>query len=599
MIRWRRFAPTTWLTAAVLVLLPVLALLQFRWLTQIGAETRSQMRAVAESAASALAMDLAFEVSRAWRERVAAAQEPVVDSVVPDPAPSSAPPLILDALVVDRAPARDATGVRLRRWDFEAHTCEAAEWPSGYEALRAEARALAADNDREAHHLAESIERSATVLGVVATELPGGAGRRTAVRPPCADLGPGLVVFRLDLDLLRRTLLPELVRRHLGTLQRDDFRFAIVSGAGWRDVIYASPETDVARVAARPDVAVPLVLARGDRPGRGPRAPGGGEPAAAAPGMQVGRGRPPILHGDRREGWVLLAQHRAGSLDAAVTRLRARNLLISFGILLVLAAAVATIGVNARKAERLGRQQVEFVAAVSHEMRTPVSAIDVAARNLEDGLIADPARVRRYGAVIRSEARRLGETVERVLQFAALDAGRAVGVLADLELRPIVEGVVARARTEHPEASIEIEVEREGGRVRADAALLRSCLQNLVGNAVKYGGKPPRVSVRVEGGDGPAGESRVTVRDRGPGIDPADLPFIFEPFYRGKLATERRIPGSGLGLHIVKRSIEAMGGRVGVDSAPGAGTSVTLHILPALERSDNDAEPSTRPAGRG
>jgi two-component system sensor histidine kinase MprB len=103
-------------------------------------------------------------------------------------------------------------------------------------------------------------------------------------------------------------------------------------------------------------------------------------------------------------------------------------------------------------------------------------------------------------------------------------------------------------------------------------------VENLVGNALKYGGVPAAVRIRLTSHGGTKPEARVTVEDQGPGIDPADLPHIFDPFYRGRLATERRIPGNGLGLHIVKRGVEALGGRVSVRTARGSGTAVTLHL---------------------
>ena len=116
--------------------------------------------------------------------------------------------------------------------------------------------------------------------------------------------------------------------------------------------------------------------------------------------------------------WRLVAKHRAGSLEAAVAAARTRNFVLSSGILALLATAIGLIVVSARRADRLARQQLEFVAAVSHELRTPVSVIGAAAGNLADGVVDEPGRVKKYGATIQAEARRLGETVERVLQLA-------------------------------------------------------------------------------------------------------------------------------------------------------------------------------------
>ena len=123
--------------------------------------------------------------------------------------------------------------------------------------------------------------------------------------------------------------------------------------------------------------------------------------------------------------WVLMAKHRSGSLEAAVAGVRTRNLIVSSSILLLLTVVIGLIAVSARRAQELARQQMEFVAAVSHELRTPVSVIGAAAGNLADGVVGDPQRVRKYGETIQGEARRLGETVERVLQLAGIAAGRA------------------------------------------------------------------------------------------------------------------------------------------------------------------------------
>jgi signal transduction histidine kinase len=390
---------------------------------------------------------------------------------------------------------------------------------------------------------------------------------------------------------VRATLLPELARRHLDGLQ-GDFRLAIVAGS---EVIYAAPGTDARAIAAAPDVAVPIVL-RGEGPGRGRR---GGIMSVD----RAGRPRPWDARTEREpgpDGWWFVAQHRAGSLDQAVSSLRARNLSISFGILLLMGVAVGIIASNARKAERLGRQQVEFVASVSHEMRTPVAAIEVAARNLEDGLVHDPQRVRTYGSVIRTEAARLAETVERVLRVAALDAGRGTDAVTDLALKPLVEEAVVAARRRHPEATVDTAFDADTDLVaRGDAGMLRSCVQNLLDNALKYGGAPGWAGVRVERTDGPAAEARITVADRGPGIDARDLPHVFEPFYRGRLAVEKRLPGNGLGLHIVKRSMEAMGGRVSVRSEGSTGMAFTLHVPLAAAGGGAAGPGAAGPSGNG
>jgi signal transduction histidine kinase len=116
--------------------------------------------------------------------------------------------------------------------------------------------------------------------------------------------------------------------------------------------------------------------------------------------------------------------------------------------------------------------------------------------------------------------------------------------------------------------------------VRGDAVALRSCLQNVIGNAVKYSPTESFVAVHLSADERTV---RITVADRGIGIDPADLPHVFKPFFRGRRAVDAQIRGTGVGLSVVQHAMRAHGGDVSVDSRPGAGTTVTL-ILPLAAR---------------
>jgi two-component system phosphate regulon sensor histidine kinase PhoR len=140
------------------------------------------------------------------------------------------------------------------------------------------------------------------------------------------------------------------------------------------------------------------------------------------------------------------------------------------------------------------------------------------------------------------------------------------------------------------EGSVEVEREIAPGLppVAADPTALEHAVQNLLSNAVKYGGEQRWLAVRAEVGAGKRGpEVRVTVEDRGPGIDPDDLPHVFEPFFRGREVLASPIHGNGLGLSLVKHIVEAHGGRVSVETEPGKGSKFTLH-LPAVAEPARD-----------
>jgi signal transduction histidine kinase len=240
---------------------------------------------------------------------------------------------------------------------------------------------------------------------------------------------------------------------------------------------------------------------------------------------------------------------------------------------------------------------MEFVAGVSHELRTPLTVIQSTSYNLSKGMIQDPQRVQKYGDVIQDEARRLINQVEQMLSFAGIQSGRKL-----YDLRPIdVSETIDRALSEYAAAfeeggwQVEKHVDEELPLVLADAQSLESVLKNLIGNALKYAAKGKWLSVTaraVKNGK----EVQIAVADRGPGISAADLPHIFEPFYRGQEVFGSQNSGAGLGLSLVERHMQAHKGRVTVETSPESGTAFTLH-LPAMadERaeSNNDGGQNT------
>ncbi len=306
---------------------------------------------------------------------------------------------------------------------------------------------------------------------------------------------------------------------------------------------------------------------------------------------------------------MLMAKHRAGSLEAAVASVRWRNLMISSGVLLLLTLAVGLILVSARRAEALARQQMEFVAAVSHELRTPVSVIGAAAGNLADGVVSDQQRVRKYGETIQGEARRLAETVERVLQLAGIAAGRAAAAQTLVDPADLVHQAIAECRPEIDAAGVTVEtsIADDLPPVTGDLPALRSALRNLISNAVKYGGSARWLRVSASsGGDSPAGRAHTVaqmrgwrergpkvvfkVEDRGLGVNAEDRRHVFEPFYRGREAVAQQIQGSGLGLNLVLRIAMAHGGRVTLTSEPGKGSTFTLALPAATDRPAAESE---------
>ena len=219
---------------------------------------------------------------------------------------------------------------------------------------------------------------------------------------------------------------------------------------------------------------------------------------------------------------------------------------------------------------------MEFVAGVSHELRTPLAVIRSAAENLADGVVGDTEQVKRYGQLIAGEGRRLTEMVEQVMEFAGFDAGRT------LDVQPVAAVDVAQVAIEasgpllsETGTSVDFEAPDTPVIVRANHAALARSVQNLISNAVKYGGDDRWVGVRIAAAD--ARTVAISVSDHGRGIPEQDLPRIFEPFYRGQPALDGHVHGSGLGLSLVDRIVRQHGGRVQVQST-SRGTTFTLLI---------------------
>ncbi|MEP6914353.1 MAG: ATP-binding protein, partial [Acidobacteriota bacterium] len=277
--------------------------------------------------------------------------------------------------------------------------------------------------------------------------------------------------------------------------------------------------------------------------------------------------------------WRLLVKHPSGSLDAAVTTARRRNLLVSSSILAVLAASVGLLMLSTRRAQELARHQMEFVAAVSHELRTPLAVIRSAGDNLADGIVHDDHLIRKYGELVREEGRRLTEMVEQILELSGIDSGQRGFALRPIAMAPMLREIVESSRVLVDEAGMQVEFDLPEplARVLGDEAALRRVFQNLIANAIKYGGSGGWIGLRSRqvGRD-----IHVSVADRGIGIAAAEQPRIFEPFYRTPEVVAARIQGAGLGLSLVKRMVEAHGGRVVVRSTRGVGTEFTV-VLPA------------------
>jgi signal transduction histidine kinase len=265
--------------------------------------------------------------------------------------------------------------------------------------------------------------------------------------------------------------------------------------------------------------------------------------------------------------WELLVRYRAGSLDQVMATFRRRNLFISTGVLFVLAVGICMLVVLTERARSLAQLQVDFALGVSHELRTPLTVIRVAADNLKKGMVENAEQAHTYGEIIDTHASELSNIIEETLAFSHAQTGSLIGKCAPVSAEQIVKSSLAKCEAALQNARIEVEVHAAPDLplVEVNAHLVSRCLQNIIQNVVKYAAVGKWMAIRIAKVTLAEGERvLISVEDRGPGVSPADLPHIFEPFYRGRDGQASHAPGVGLGLTLVKRVVEAHSGRIEV-----------------------------------
>jgi signal transduction histidine kinase len=570
---------STWITAALLAaLLVILAVLQYRWIGEVSRAERQRLQTALEASGAHFADDLGHEVSRvfsAFQPRMTgspAANEPEPEvaerwrrwrQTAPQPA------LVREVFVVDR----DAGGhLLLARIDPATDRAVPAEWPAELSSVRH--RLETADGSPQPFPLASDVPAVIVPLHHLFAE----AGARSP---------QGAAIVVLDRRFLIRELFPELAERCFGLSRSPEYLVAVKGPEG---LVYRSDRSLAESRYLPGDVTVPLLGPRHE----GRRFDHGRPPGGHPPSRKPLRGSPshPPPPGPDQAGkrsrpespWRLVISHRDGSLEAAVDRVRWRNLAVSVGVLALLAVTLSVLAVSAQRARDLARQQIEFVAGLTHELNTPLAAIRSAGQNLADGLVSGPPQVQRYGVLIEREGRRLSGMVAKALELAGIQSGNRTYRPEPVDVAEVVDEALADCRWVLEERGVEVERDLPADLPLAmvDRTALRLAVQNLLDNAVKYAGSAGWIGVRVRAGrDGR--EVSVMVEDRGPGIRAEDRPHLFEPFYRGRAAAGGPVHGSGLGLSLVRHAVEANRGSLSVATGPGGSVfTIRLPVAPSL-----------------
>ena len=580
-----RRAALSWLAVAGLfVLCGVLGLLQYRWIGEVSVAARDRLRGSLQASLNRISLDFNSEIATACRALLPGDGAPGGPAAEAEMAAHYAEwkkvarhGQMFRHIAIAEPQNKNLV---LRNLNLDRAEFETVEWPADWAPLKERLESMLSGEPRQGRGFPGPPQDE---LGML-FELPL-LGNNGPGRPP-GTFGRGespSLLFELNPDYVREVMMPELLQRHLESGGTLDYQVAVWSRQHPPQVIFQSdPGAQVERSA---DASVGLFDTPYDLIFRGGPGRGGGRgrgPGRGGPGADSGR-------------WQLYVRHRAGSLEAVVAQARWRNLAVTAGVLLLMLGSVAMLITYTRRAQRLADLQMDFVAGISHELRTPLTVIHTAAYNLRGKLAANPAQVERYGVLIQQESGRLKELVEQVLRFSGATAGRVIQNPEPLSVTDLLEDTLESAKAVIQEAGCTVEkrIDADLPTVMGDPMALKQALQNLLHNAAKYGAGEAHWLGVFASQVGSNGKRAVEIRvaDRGPGIPAEEQAHIFEPFFRGRRAVQDQIHGTGLGLNLARKIIEAHGGSIQVKSAAMKGAEFVVR-LPAVPAEDPAGEPA-------
>jgi signal transduction histidine kinase len=276
-------------------------------------------------------------------------------------------------------------------------------------------------------------------------------------------------------------------------------------------------------------------------------------------------------------GLILAIKLKGTTLAAIGERFARISFLTLAALSLVLAGGIALTYRNVTKEMALARLKSDFVSNVSHELRTPLSLIRLYAETLEMGRLTSPEKYQEYYRIIRKESERLTALINNILDFSRIEAGRKEYDFRETDMSELVHNTLDSYRYQLEQSGFQFEEKiDEVPPMRVDREAMARSLLNLVNNALKYSQDRKYIGVNLYRDNGSV---KLEVVDQGIGIPHQEQQKIFEKFYRVGDPLVHNTKGSGLGLSLVRHIVQAHGGEVAVDSAPGQGSKFTI-VLP-------------------
>lgn len=302
-------------------------------------------------------------------------------------------------------------------------------------------------------------------------------------------------------------------------------------------------------------------------------------------GHQVGQGAPQSVRmaSVTHLPWNVHAVTRDAEAALASLEMRRRLIVAVLAVIAVLTLAGSyLVGRAVTRELAVSRMQSDFVSAVSHEFRTPLTSLCLLTEHLVSGRVAGEGDRDEYYGILSRESQRLRRLVEGLLNFGRMEAGAMQYRFETIDPAELVQEVAGEFQRDMESSGHRVEVCANGDAplVHADRAALACAVWNLLDNAVKYSPECQTVWADVGREDGRAA---IRVRDRGLGIPVSEQRRVFEKFTRGAAAREAGIRGTGVGLAMVRHIAAAHGGEIKLESKPGEGSAFTL-LLPAVSR---------------
>jgi signal transduction histidine kinase len=278
-----------------------------------------------------------------------------------------------------------------------------------------------------------------------------------------------------------------------------------------------------------------------------------------------------------REIWGLRTSYGPQPITEIVSASTRPQQALMIVLAIAMALGVFLVAGAAAREVRVAELKSNFVASVSHDLKTPLALIQLFAETLELGRVRTPERAQEYYGIINGEAKKLTRLIENILDFSRMEAGLRPYRMEPADLQESVTKVLARMETQFSQGHFEVKatIEPNLPRILADEGAAEQAIENLLANAMKYSGDAKTIEVAARRADG---HIVVSVTDHGVGISRREQARIFRKFYRVQRELGGGPQGTGLGLAIVDHTMRGHGGFVRVDSDTDRGSTFSLHF---------------------